>query len=115
MAYDEELAARVRELISEQVEAIGPADEEKMFGGLSFLLGGHLAVCASGQGGLLVRVAADEAAALTRHDHVGPMVMGGRESKTWLRVAPEGVRTRRQLQAWVARGVATALALPPKT
>jgi TfoX/Sxy family transcriptional regulator of competence genes len=115
MPYDEELAARVRELIGEQVEAIGPAEEKKMFGGLSFLLGGHLAVCASGQGGLLVRVAAGQSAALTRRDHVAPMVMGGRTSSTWLRVSPEGLRTRRQLQAWVARGVASARALPPTT
>jgi hypothetical protein len=110
MAYDEELADRIRELISEHCRP----EEKRMFGGLSFLLGGHMAVCASGQGGLLVRVSADDHASLQAGEHVAPMVMGGRESKTWLRVAPEGVRTKRQLQGWVARGVATARALPPK-
>ena len=110
MAYDEDLADRIRELVS----AHGPVDEKKMFGGLAFLLGGHMAVCASGQGGLLVRVEADDDAALQDGEHVAPMVMGGRSSKTWLRVAPEGVRTKRQLQGWVTRGVAAASALPPK-
>jgi TfoX/Sxy family transcriptional regulator of competence genes len=110
MAYDEELADRIRELINQH----GPVDEKKMFGGLSFLLGGHMAVCASGRGGLMVRVSPDDHAALQDRELVGPMVMGGRESKTWLVVAPDGVRTKRQLEAWVARGVATAKALPAK-
>ena len=111
MAYDEELADRIRALISEH----GAVEEKKMFGGLSFLLGGHMAVCASGRGGLMVRVSADNHAALQDAEHVGPMVMGGRESKTWLVVAPDGVRTKRQLETWVARGVATARSLPPKS
>jgi TfoX/Sxy family transcriptional regulator of competence genes len=110
MAYDEDLADRIRELIN----AHGIVEEKKMFGGLSFLLGGHMAVCASGRGGLMVRVGADDLEPLLRQEHVGPMVMGGRTSKTWLIVAPEGVRTKRQLQAWVKRGAATASALPPK-
>jgi TfoX/Sxy family transcriptional regulator of competence genes len=110
MAYDEDLADRIRELVNDH----GPADEKKMFGGLAFLLGGHMAVCASGQGGLMVRVGADDHAALQDGEHVAPMVMGGRTSRTWLVVAPEGVRTKSQLQPWVARGVATASALPPK-
>jgi TfoX/Sxy family transcriptional regulator of competence genes len=110
MVYDEDLADRIRELMS----AHGPVDEKKMFGGLSFLLGGHMAVCASGKGGLMVRMAADDLESLLQREHVGPMVMGGRTSKTWLVVAPEGVRTKRQLAAWVGRGAATAQALPPK-
>lgn len=110
MAYDEDLADRIRELL----DGHGPAEEKKMFGGLAFLLDGNMAVCASGQGGLLVRVSADDHAALQDDEHVGPMVMGGRTSKTWLLVAPEGLRTKRQLQGWVSRGVASARALPPK-
>ena len=110
MAYDEDLADRIRELIS----AAGPVEEKKMFGGLSFLVGGHMAVCASGQGGLMVRVAADDLEALLGRDHVAPMVMGGRASKTWLRVATDGVRTKRQLEGWVSRGVTVAQSLPPK-
>jgi TfoX/Sxy family transcriptional regulator of competence genes len=110
MTYDEDLADRIRELIS----AYGVVEEKKMFGGLSFLLGGNMAVCASGRGGLMVRVEADDLEPLLQQEHVEPMVMGGRTSKTWLVVDPEGVRTKRQLQAWVKRGVATASALPPK-
>jgi TfoX/Sxy family transcriptional regulator of competence genes len=110
MAYDEDLADRIRELMS----AHGPVDEKKMFGGLSFLLGGHMAVCASGQGGLLVPVDADEHPDLQDGEQVTPMVMGGRESKTWLRVAPDAVRTKRQLEQWVTRGVAVARARPAK-
>lgn len=114
MAYDEDLADRIRELINDQTDRTGPVEEKKMFGGLSFLLGGHLAVCASGRGGLMVRVPADDLPALVTEEHVTPMEMGGRTSKTWLVVAPEGVRTQRQLAGWVSRGVATARALPPK-
>ncbi len=110
MAYDEELASRVRELVSTQ----GRAEEKKMFGGLGFLVGGHLAVCASHDGGLLVRTDGTDVTQLLLDDHVEPMVMGGRESKTWLRVAPGGVRTERQLEAWVRRGVTTASSFPPK-
>lgn len=107
MAYDEKLAARVRDLIAEH----GVPEEKKMFGGLGFMLDGHMAVAASGQGGLLVRVG--DAKGLVG-EHAQPMVMGGRESRGWLHVAPEGLRTKRQLEKWVARGVATARALPPK-
>jgi len=114
MAYDEDLADRIRELLHELLDEHGSAEEKKMFGGLAFLLDGNMAVCASGQGGLLVRVSAGDHAALQDGEHVGPMVMGGRTSKTWLEVAPEGLRTKRQLQGWVSRGVASARALPPK-
>ena len=86
-----------------------------MFGGLGFLLGGNLAVCASHDGGLLVRTDGVGVEELLRDDHVEPMVMGGRSSKTWLRVAPEALSTKRRLQDRVSRGVATASALPPKS
>ena len=110
MTYDERLAARVRELVSEH----GPPEEKRMFGGLAFLLGGHLAVCAGHDGGLLVRTDGTEADILLRDEHVAPMEMGGRTSRTWLRVDPAGLVTDEQLEGWVARGVATAQALPPK-
>ncbi len=83
-----------------------------MFGGLAFLLDGHMAVCVSGQGGLLVRVDAAERDGLLGDD-VEPMVMGGRASRTWLRVAPEALEGSR-LGPWVERGVAVARAQPPK-
>ncbi len=110
MAYDEGLAARVRELLQEH----GPAEEKRMFGGLAFLLGGHLAVCASHDGGLLVRTDGSEADVLLEQEHVEPMEMGGRSSRTWLRVDPAGLASDEQLGGWVDRGVSTARALPPK-
>jgi TfoX/Sxy family transcriptional regulator of competence genes len=111
MPYDEELAARVRT----QVHEHGPAEEKRMFGGLAFLLGGHLAVCASHDGGLLVRTDGAESEELLDRPHVGPMVMGSQSSRTWLRVDAAGLASDDELRAWVARGVATATALPPKT
>jgi TfoX/Sxy family transcriptional regulator of competence genes len=107
MAYDEGLAARVRDLVGEH----GVPEEKKMFGGLAFMLDGHMAVCVSGEGGLLVRVG--DADGLIG-EHVQPMVMGEREARGWLHVAPEGLRTKRQLKSWVRRGVDSARAQPPK-
>ena len=110
MAYDEDLAERLRELLA--VEA--GVSEKKMFGGLAFLVNGNMAVSASGQGGLLARVNPDDTARLLSRRHVTLMEMGGRTMAGWLRVAPEGVRTKRDLAAWVNRSVAYARALPAK-
>jgi TfoX/Sxy family transcriptional regulator of competence genes len=110
MAYDEDLANRIRELLADE-EAI---TERKMFGGLAFLLRGHMSVSASRNGGLLVRTdPADTDAALAR-PHVALMRMGGRTMDGWITVAPDGLKTKRQLSAWVARGVTFAKTLPPK-
>jgi TfoX/Sxy family transcriptional regulator of competence genes len=110
MAYDEALAARVRELVAGE-----PAlTEKKMFGGLAFLVGGNMAVSASGQGGLLVRVDPDESDALVETTPARLMEMGGRQMPGWLRVDAEDVRTKRQLASWVKRGVSFAGSLPPK-
>ncbi|MBS1694978.1 MAG: TfoX/Sxy family protein [Actinobacteria bacterium] len=110
MGYDPELADRIRELVAGE-----PAvDERRMFGGLAFLVGGHMAVAVSGQGGLLVRVAPGEADALLRRDHVEPMIMAGRPTRGWLRVGPDALATMRQLRSWVDRGVGYARGLPPK-
>jgi TfoX/Sxy family transcriptional regulator of competence genes len=110
MAYDEDLANRIRELIA---DTPGVA-EKKMFGGLAFLVAGNMAVAASGQGGLMVRIDPGETAALLRKPHAGPFEMRGRPMDGWLRVDAEGVRTKRQLEPWVKRGVAYARTLPPK-
>lgn len=110
MAYDTELADRIRELIA--VER--GVEEKRMFGGLAFLINGNMSVAASGQGGLLVRVPADESDKLLAREHVEPMVMAGREARGWLRVTLEGVNTKRRLQTWVTRGVDYAKSLPPK-
>jgi TfoX/Sxy family transcriptional regulator of competence genes len=104
VAYDEELAARVR-------ERVGDATEKKMFGGLAFLVGGNMAVAASGQGGLLVRVDPDEGARLVETTAAEPMEMRGRTMTGWLRV---DVTTDDELAEWVDRGVAYARTLPPK-
>ena len=110
MAYDEDLAHRVRELLAAE-EGLS---EMSMFGGLAFLLHGNMSLAASGQGGLLVRVdpAASEQALAS--PHARPMVMRGREMNGWLRVDPDGFRTKRQLAVWVRRGVEHARTLPPK-
>src|SRR6187200_1686883 len=101
MAYDEDLANRIRELIA----AEPGVTEKRMFGGLAFLLAGHMAVSASGQGGLMVRVDPEDSDALVAKPHARPFEMRGRVMRGWLRVDPEGVRTRRQLAPWVRRGV----------
>ena len=110
MPYDADLAHRIRELVSEEADVT----EKKMFGGLAFLVGGHMSVAASGQGGLMVRVDPEDTDALLAKPHARPFEMRGREMQGWLRVAPEGVRTKRQLAPWVTRGVAYARSLPAK-
>jgi hypothetical protein len=110
MAYDEELAERIREIVYPRPDL----DERKMFGGLAFLIGGNMAVAASGKGGLLVRVAPAEGDALLDGSAITPMVMGGRELRGWLRVAPEALGDDAALREWVQRGVGFAQTLPRK-
>ena len=110
MAYDEELANRIREALSDE----DGVTEQRMFGGLAFLIGGHMAVSASGQGGLLLRCDPDETDALLKRPHATRFEMRGRSMDGWLRIDPEGARTKRDLQRWVSRGVAYARSLPPK-
>jgi TfoX-like protein len=110
VAYDEDLANRIRALVAEEPDL----EEQKMFGGLAFLVGGHMAVAASGQGGLLLRVDPDETDALAAKPHARRFEMRGREMRGWLRVDGEGVGTKRQLEPWVRRGVAYARSLPAK-
>ncbi len=109
MAYDEKLAARIRDLIGPRPDLV----EQRMFGGLAFLVGGHMAIAASGQGGLLVRVDPDDTDGLLG-DGVAVMEMRGREMAGWLRVDAEAVRSDEALLAWVERGTGYAGALPPK-
>ena len=110
MAYDDDLAARIRELLG----ADSGVAEKQMFGCLAFLVNGNMSVAASGQGGLLVRVPPDDTESLLEGEHVEPMVMRGRELRGWLRVDAEGVRSDRELESWVERGVAFARSLAPK-
>ena len=110
VAYDEDLANRIRELIATEPGLT----EKRMFGGLAFLIDGNMSVSASGQGGLLLRVDPEETDKLAEAEHAERFVMRGRAMDGWLRVAPEGVRTTRQLERWVRRGVAYARTLPAK-
>jgi TfoX/Sxy family transcriptional regulator of competence genes len=110
MAYDEELANRLREL----VQGERGITEKRMFGGLAFLINGNMAVSASSQGGLLLRVDPAETGALVEDPNARRFVMRGREMDGWLRIDTDALATDRQLQQWVARGVAYARALPPK-
>ncbi len=110
VAFDEQLAQRLRELLSGEAGV----SEKQMFGGLAFLINGNMSVSASGQGGLLVRVDPAESDELAAQPHTAPLQMRGRSMQGWLRVAPEGLRTRRELEAWAKRGVSYARSLPAK-
>jgi TfoX/Sxy family transcriptional regulator of competence genes len=110
MAYDEQLAARIRNLVSGEQGVT----EQKMFGGLAFLVNGNMSVAASGQGGILVRVDPEESAELVGATPAEEMVMRGRSMAGWLRVAADEVEANRDLAAWVDRGVSFARSLPAK-
>jgi TfoX/Sxy family transcriptional regulator of competence genes len=110
VAYDEDLADRIRELLCEEESVT----ETKMFGGLAFLIGGNMAVAASGQGGLLVHVDPNESDAFMARTKAVPMEMRGRTMRGWLRVQAEDVRTKRQLVKWVDAGASFARSLPAK-
>jgi TfoX/Sxy family transcriptional regulator of competence genes len=110
MAYDEELATRIRELVSEEPGL----SEQRMFGGLAFLIHGNMAVSASSAGGLLLRVPPEQTAELAARPHAQRFVMRGREMDGWLRVDADGLRTRSELKEWISLGVAHARRLPPK-
>jgi len=110
MAYDEDLAARLRALVGDEPGLT----EQKMFGGLAFLVGGNMSVAASGQGGILVRVDPDQSPALVRDTAAYPMEMRGRSMDGLLRVDAEDVADDGALREWVDRGVGYARSLPPK-
>ena len=109
MAYDEDVAERLREALAAQ-----DVTEKKMFGGLAFLINGHMAVAASGQGGLLLRCDPDQTSSLVEPPHVGRFEMRGREMNGWLRVDGPAIDSDTDLARWVDIGVGYALSLPPK-
>jgi TfoX N-terminal domain len=110
MAYDEELAARIRGLIGDEAGLT----EQKMFGGLAFLLGGNMAIAASGEGGVLVRVDPARSDELLASSNARVMEMRGRQMAGWLRVDLDDVRTVSELARWVGLGTGYARSLPPK-
>ena len=110
MAYDEELADRIRELVGGEARLT----EKKMFGGLAFLIGGNMAVAASGQGGVLVHVDPAKSDALVAKTKARLFEMRGRQMQGWLRVDADDLRTKRELAKWVGLGTSYARSLPPK-
>lgn len=110
MAYDEELANRIREVVQDD----GGLSEKAMFGGLAFLVNGNMAVSASSTGGLLLRVDPADTESLVTEPHVRRFEMRGREMDGWLRVDQAAVESNAELQRWVSRGVTYARSLPPK-
>jgi TfoX/Sxy family transcriptional regulator of competence genes len=110
VAFDEELGARIRDLVG----GAPSVSEQKMFGGLAFLVNGNMAVAASGEGGLLVRVDPAQGEKLIAAGTALPMEMRGRAMTGWIRVPPDAVRTRRQLTRWVSLGTTYAGSLPAK-
>jgi TfoX/Sxy family transcriptional regulator of competence genes len=110
VAYDEELADRIRTQLAGEPDLV----EKKMFGGLAFLIGGNMAVAASGQGGVLVHVDPDQSDELVASTEASLMEMRGRSMRGWLRVDTEHVRGDPELAEWVERGAAYARSLPAK-
>ncbi len=110
MAYDEALAARIRELVADEPGT----SEKKMFGGLAFLIGGNMAVAASGQGGMMIRADPAESNALVESTKAEFVVMRGRQMQGWLRVDTDHVQAKRELARWVEIGTTYARSLTPK-
>jgi hypothetical protein len=110
MAYDEETANRIRELVQRE----DGLSEMRMFGGLAFLINGNMAVAASGQGGLLLRCDPAQTDTLIAEPGADRFEMRGKEMDGWLRVAPSAIETEKRLQRWIAVGLEYARALPPK-
>ncbi len=110
MAYDEDLADRLRATLAGHVDVT----EKRMFGGLAFLLGGRMAVAAAGGGGLLLRCDPADTAEHSAQDGVEPFEMKGRPMSGWLHVTPEAVADDDALAAWVDVGTSYAVTLPPK-
>ncbi len=110
MAYDEALADRLRDLLDDDPDL----SEQKMFGGLAFLINGNVAIAASGQGGVLVRVDPEDSDRIVATSAAELAVMRGRPMDGWLRVASDQLRTKRQLTRWTTLGAGFARSLPPK-
>ena len=110
MNYDEKAAERVRRLLAGRKDVT----EQPLMGGICFMVNGNMCCAVSGRGGILVRVGPDAHAQITREPHTGPMEMGGRIMKGYVRVEPEGYRTEAALKKWLMRGVDFAAALASK-
>ena len=110
MAYHREAAERIRTLLSGRTDVA----EQKLFGGLCFMVRGHMCCAVSGRGGLLVRVGPDAPAFLFSEPRAAPMEMRGRIMADYLRIAPDGYQTAADLKKWVSRAVDFVATLPNK-
>lgn len=110
MAYDEELAERVREALDNRPYVT----EKKMFGGLGFLAHGNMAAAVLGQGGAMVRVPKDEYEDLLKEPGAEPMIMKGSEMRGWIRLDDATCAAQDTLRPWIERGLEYALSLPKK-
>ena len=110
MAYNEQLAKRVRALLADEQSDVR---EQRMFGGLAFMLRGNMCVGVSGDD-LMVRLDPTETEAMLARPHARIFDMTGRPMRGWVLVGPDGVKTKRNLEAWVTRGRTYAVSLPPK-
>lgn len=108
MAYDENLADRIRALVADESDLT----EQRMFGGLAFLIGGNMAVAASGHGGMMVRVDPAETDTIVAKTNARPMEMRGKPMQGWLRIDSPDLATKRQLTRWVTLGTTYARSLP---
>src|SRR5438132_13462997 len=111
MAYDEEVAGRIRKLLAARPDV----HEQKLMGGLCFMVRGHMCCAVSGRGGLLVRVGPDAYPSMLREPHAAEVEMRGRPMTGYVRVAPEGYATGARLKKWVTRGVDFVTTLPKRT
>lgn len=111
VTYDEDLANRIREVVGREPGL----SERKMFGGLAFLVNGNMSVAASREGGLLLRVDPARTEELLARKHARSFVMRGKPMDGWIRVDPEGLRNKRDLERWVGVGTDFARTLPKKT
>ena len=109
MACDEHLARRIRELLADEPDVV----EKRMFGGLAFLVAGHMAVGASGRGGLMLCCDPDDTDALVAEPHAQPFEMRGKALRGWLRVDAGGAATDQELESWVRPAMGYARSLPP--
>ncbi|MCW6009846.1 TfoX/Sxy family protein [Micromonospora sp. CPCC 205371] len=110
MAYDEQLADKVRDLL----DGRPGITEVRMFGGLAWLANGNMAVAVRGKGGLLVRTDPADTEAMLDEPGTDTMIMRGREMRGWITVAPQACAAPEDVARWVERGLAYALTLPPK-
>ena len=108
MAYAEQLAARIRTLLANRTDVT----ERKMFGGLTFMVGGHMC-CGVNGNELIIRLDPEREDEALARPHARPMDFTGRPMRGFITVRPDGLKGRR-LSAWVQEAVARAESLPPK-